>query len=157
MAQTQENKEVLISIVGTQNSGTEQDTIELITNAMMQHTDDITEIEYTEPDENGLEDTHTNIRVEKQDMVTITRTGKYGSQLILEKGRRHLNHYDTGFGQFIMGISTSSINNSLTCSSGDLTVNYTLEMNHSLISKNRFHLEIMGVTQNDEKSGKVCN
>ena len=112
----------------------------------------MTDIRYQEPDENGFEECQTHIRAIADSCVTITRSGKYASQLILEKGQRHLNHYDMGFGQLVMGVSTSRIKNTLSPAGGQLTVNYTLEMNHSLVSNNRFVLKIVEVKHDNQKS-----
>lgn len=148
MQDISKEKNIMISIKGTQFSGPSQDCIELITQGTIRQRGDGFEISYAESADSGLEDTFTNISVENQKCVTITRTGKYGSQLILEKGKRHLNHYDTGFGQFVMGVSTANIDNRLSMSGGELSVTYTLEMNHTLMSKNRFFLSIRDLPDN---------
>ena len=57
-----------------------------------------------------------------------------------------------GFGQLVMGVSTSRIHNTISPAGGELTVNYTLEMNHSLISNNRFVLKIVEVKHDTPKS-----
>ena len=145
MQETSEIKDIMLQIKGTQTSGPAQDSIELITHGTLRRSPDGFEIDYAESAENGLEDMFTKISVESQKRVTITRTGKYGSQLILEKGKRHLNHYDMGFGQFVMGVSTANIDNRLTMDGGELSVTYTLEMNHALMSRNRFHITVKDI------------
>ena len=141
---------VLVSIVGTQSNGPSQDSVEMLTEAQMEQIGEITDIRYKEPDENGFEECFTHIRAVGDSCVTITRSGKYASQLILEKGQRHLNHYDMGFGQLVMGVSTSRIENTLSIDGGGLTVDYTLEMNHSLVSNNRFVLKIVEVKHDNQ-------
>lgn len=143
---------VILSIVGTQSNGPSQDRVEVLTEASLEQLGDITDIRYKEPDDNGFENCQTHIRAIAEDCVTITRSGKYASQLILEKGQRHLNHYDMGFGQLVMGVSTSRIQNTISPVGGELTVNYTLEMNHSLVSNNRFVLKIVEVKHDNPKS-----
>ena len=143
---------VILSIVGTQSNGPTQDSVEMLTEASLEQLGDITDIRYKEPDDNGFENCLTHIRAIAENCVTITRSGKYASQLILEKGQRHLNHYDMGFGQLVMGVSTSRIQNTISPAGGELTVNYTLEMNHSLISNNRFVLKIVEVKHDNPKS-----
>lgn len=143
---------VILSIVGTQSNGPTQDSVEMMTEATFEQIGDITDIRYLEPDENGFEECQTHIRAQGESCVTITRNGKYTSQLILEKGQRHLNHYDMGFGQIVMGVSTSRIENTLSPGGGALTVQYTLEMNHSLVSNNRFVLKIMEVKHDNQES-----
>ena len=146
MQESSETKDIILKIKGTQSSGPAQDSIELITQGTMRRNGDGFEIDYEETAENGLEDTVTKIAVESQKRVTITRSGKYGSQLILEKGKRHLNHYDMGFGQFVMGVRAANIANRLTMGGGELSVTYTLEMNHALMSRNRFHITVQDIS-----------
>ena len=140
----------LVSIIGTQSNGPTQDSVEMLTEATVEQIGEITDIRYKEPDENGFEECDTHIRAIGSTCVTITRSGKYASQLILEKGQRHLNHYDMGFGQLVMGVSTSRIENTLGPDGGALTVCYTLEMNHSLMSNNRFVLKIVEVKDDNQ-------
>ena len=144
--------QVILSIVGTQSNGPSQDSVEMLTEANLEQFGNITDIRYKEPDENGFENCLTHIRAIGENCVTITRSGQYASQLILEKGQRHLNHYDMGFGQLVMGVSTSRIQNTLLPSGGELVVHYTLEMNHSLVSNNRFVLKIVEVKHDNPES-----
>ena len=142
---------VLLSIVGTQSNGPSQDSVEMLTEATFEQLGDITDIRYNESDDSGFEGCKTHIRAIGEACVTMTRSGQYASQLILEKGQRHLNHYDMGFGQLVMGVNTSKISNTLSPEGGELTVSYTLEMNHSLVSNNRFVLKILEVKHDHEE------
>ncbi len=141
---------VLVSIVGTQSNGPSQDSVEMLTDATLTIDGDTVSICYPEPDEAGFEECETCVKATGCEIVTITRTGKYSSQLILEKGQRHLNHYDMGFGQLVMGVNTTRIENTLTPSAGQLAVTYTIEMNHSLVSNNRFVLKIAEVKDDNQ-------
>ena len=38
-------------------------------------------------------------------LVSMTRFGKTSSQLIIEKGIRHLCHYETGYGSISLGVA----------------------------------------------------
>ncbi len=145
-------RKVILSLTGTQSSGPEQERIEVLCEADMRQDGSVTELVYDEPDETGLEETVTTIRAEGDKTVSITRTGKHSSQLFLEKGKRHLNHYETGYGPIVMGIHTSSIRNTLSPLGGILQAEYTLEMNHSLVSNNRFVLKIVEVKHADHQS-----
>lgn len=143
-------REVLISITGTQTIGKDKDKIELITNGTIDRINGEYVIDYTEKLEDSPGTTYTTIRA-GESKVTITRTGARNSQLLLEKGQRHLNHYDTGYGQLILGINTSKLINNLD-KNGELTADYSIEMNHELASMNSFHLKIKEITKNDTGS-----
>ena len=43
------------------------------------------------------------LKVEDDKRVTLIRSGGQRSRLVLEKGKRHLCHYDTGFGSLMVG------------------------------------------------------
>ena len=143
-------KEVLLSITGEQRMGRDKDKIELITNGYITEKNGEYIIDYDETIESGMEGTHTTICA-GDDTVTITRTGTRNSQLLLEKDKRHLNHYDTGYGQLVMGISTSKLENNIKLS-GELKVNYSIEMNHALASCNSLFLKIKEIKNHDTKS-----
>ena len=51
-----------------------------------------------------------------------------------------------GFGQFVMGVRAANIDNRLTMGGGELSVTYTLEMNHALMSRNRFHITVQDIS-----------
>ena len=146
---------VIISLTGTQLCDGTQDKVEMLSCAVMRQMGNITEISYDEPEENGFEQSRTVIRAVGTDSVSIERTGKYATHLFLEKGRRRLSHYDMTFGGMTMGVSTHSIRNSLSPAGGSLQADYTLEMNHSLVSNNRFLLKIVEVKNDNEKSEKL--
>ncbi len=143
-------KEVLLSITGEQRMGRDKDKVELITNGYITEKNGEYIIDYDETIESGMAGTHTCICA-GSNTVTITRTGSRNSQLLLEKDKRHLNHYDTGYGQLVMGINTSRIENNIK-DSGELKVNYSIEMNHVLASCNSFFLKIKEVKNHDSKS-----
>ncbi len=147
-------QDVMLSITGIQDTGGDKDKIELITNGTLQKSGNEYIIDYEETIETGMEDTHTRISASAEKVI-ITRSGSRSSQLLLEKGKRHLNHYDTGYGQIVMGISTSKIDNTIALN-GELRVAYSIEMNHTLASKNSFFLKIKEVQKNGSKSS-VCN
>lgn len=137
-------KSVLITIKGTQNSFEEKhgETIEFITNGEYHCRAGNNYIIYNETEITGLPGVLTTVKVEGDNRVTITRSGKYKSQLILEKGKRHLCHYATDFGDIIMGINTENIISTLNNSGGEISAQYSLELNHAYASDNTFKISI---------------
>lgn len=137
-------KEVLISIKGTVISeGAAPDQIELITSGRYYNRDGNYFISYKETEGTGLKDVFTTtLKVEGEDCVTLTRRGSPGTRLILERGRRHLCHYDTGYGQLMVGVSGCHIRSKLDDSGGELSFNYTLDVNSSMISQNEVNISI---------------
>ena len=73
---------------------------------------------------------------------TLIRSGGQRSRLVLEKGKRHLCHYDTGFGSLMVGVFAQSIHSDLTDSGGTLDVSYSLDINSGLNSMNSIFVDV---------------
>ena len=59
------------------------------------------------------------------------------SQLIIEKGIRHLCHYETGYGSISLGVAADVIEHNLLPDGGELQFSYTLDSGaETLISRN---------------------
>ena len=80
-------KDVLITLVGTQNNDGEKDKIELITEGSMYKKGDAYYITYKESELTGMDGTTTTVKVQDK-KVTILRFGTNNTQLIFEKGRK---------------------------------------------------------------------
>ena len=69
--------------------------------------------------------------------VVMTRFGKVPSQLVIEKGVRHICHYETGFGSVSLGVAADVIELDLTDAGGRLQFSYTLDSGgENFISRN---------------------
>jgi uncharacterized beta-barrel protein YwiB (DUF1934 family) len=80
--------------------------------------------------------------VERDDKVTVERSGNAISQLIVQKGVRHQCRYDIGYGDMTIGVSGSSIYSSLTDTGGNLAFRYSLDINSLLASENEMYIHI---------------
>ena len=133
--------DVLISITGTQTAGDEKDTIELTTTGRMESLPDGYLLTYDESTSTGMEGVVTSMRV-KDAEVTLKRSGAMNSLLILEKGRRHICSYDTGYGQLTMGVYTKELHNRLSEKGGELDFHYTLDINSGMASSHAVHVQV---------------
>ena len=87
----------LITIKGTMEQRGDTDTVELMTRGSLVHKDGAYYIVYKETETTGYEGCTTTVKVaEDARKVSMLRFGKQSSQLIIEKGTRHLCHYETG-------------------------------------------------------------
>lgn len=123
---------VRISITGTQHMGEEQDTVELTTEGCMERTPKGFSLQYDET-VTGMEGVSTVMRVSDA-IVELERTGAMNSLLTLEKGKRHMSSYDTGYGSLMMGVYTSELHNGLSENGGELRFRYTLDINAGVAS-----------------------
>ena len=133
--------DVLISIVGVQQLDGDSDTIELTTDGTLEPTADGYRLRYEETSVTGLEGAMTTLHI-APGQVMLERSGSLTSLLVLEKGKRHLCHYDTGFGSLMVGVFAQSIHSDLTDSGGTLDVSYSLDINSGLNSMNSIFVDV---------------
>lgn len=129
----------LITVKGTMEQGHgDRDSAELMTRGALVRKEGAYYIIYRESEATGYEGCTTTVRVaDSARLVTMTRFGKMPSQLIIEKGTRHLCHYETGYGSVSLGVSADEIENKLTPEGGSLRFSYTLDSGaEEFISRN---------------------
>lgn len=135
-------KDVLIEIKGTYRQDGEEDSIELFTTGCYYKRNGHYYIAYDESEATGFEGTHTVLKVEDNDRVTLLRSGKAKSQLIVERGVRHQCHYDTGYGPMTIGVSGDRIVSQLSDDGGNLDFAYSLDVNTLLASENSVSIHV---------------
>ena len=136
-------KDVMIFIKGTQNVDGEEDSIELLTKGCYYKRNGSYYLSYEEMEEEDTEPTiKTLLKVEGAKCVTLTRSGKRRSQLIIESGERHQCHYDNGFCDWIMGIQGTEIKNGLEDNGGILNFKYSMDINAMLASENEANIVV---------------
>lgn len=77
--------------------------------------------------------------------ATILRFGQseQGTQLLVEKGRRNLCHYETGFGSMTLGVTADGIACDLSEKGGTASVSYLLDANSAeLISRTSLEITV---------------
>ena len=110
----------LITIKGTMEQNGENDTVELMTRGNFVQRGNSYYIVYAETEATGY--------------AGCTKTS---SQLIIEKGIRHLCHYETGYGSISLGVAADVIEHNLLPDGGELQFSYTLDSGaETLISRN---------------------
>ena len=137
-------KDICLTIKSTQTIVTESETTELFTNGTMLLGKDKDKIRlrYDESEATGFDGCSVDIDLQGSELVTITRRGRAPSSLIIEKGRKHHCHYGTEFGEFMVGITTDEINNSITKDGGELYLKYTIDINSGLLSENEMTITV---------------
>ena len=147
----------LISIVGRQDYGGEAGEIRLKTLGSYRERAGCRYISYQEYDAEAQLAQTTVLKVEADRCVTLMRGGAGRTRLILEKGRRHLCQYSTGYGDLMVGVFTSSIRSTLGDAGGELEVVYTLDINADLYSLNQIQITVKEAEQNDVETGTTGN
>lgn len=136
-------KDVLIYIKGTQNIDGEKDSIEMTTTGRYYKKRDARYISYKEMEEDDTDFTiKTLLKVEGNKCVTMTRSGKHRSQLVIENGERHQCYYNNGIADWTMGIEGYEIENDLQDNGGILNFKYSMDINAMLASEHEVNIVV---------------
>ncbi len=123
-------KNAEIKVVGSQLSNGEKNTIEINTTGICEETENGIKLIYEENlDEDAAVETTFSVR---GSLVNIKRTGDFESNMIIQHGKRHHCHYRTPYGDMFMG----TYGEELSVKNGNIRLEYTLDLNSSLISRN---------------------
>lgn len=119
------------------------ESIELITRGFFARKDDNFFISYKESETTGYEGCTTTVKISSDARrVTMMRLGPASSQLVIEKGTRHICHYETGVGSMSLGVAADEIVQNLNDQGGEATFSYTLDSESQLLSRNQVHLTV---------------
>ena len=123
------DKNVIVSLIGLQiNEGMEPDIMELVTEGTYKKRGDAHYISYQESESTGMEGTTTTIKA-SGDILTLIRFGSVNSQFIFQQGKRHLSHYDTGYGSFTVGITANNVEIDIGEHCGNIRLGYEMSIN----------------------------
>ena len=129
-------EDYLITIRGVMEQGGEQDSVQLMTRGSFMKRNNNFFITYHETAATGYKGCVTTVKVEGASKVSMLRFGPAPSQLVIEKGCRHVCHYDTGEGALSLGVSADEIHSRLTSRGGNLKFSYMLDVDAESISRN---------------------
>lgn len=133
----------MIYIKGIRDIDGDKDTIELYTKGRYYRRNGMYFLSYDEMEEDDVEPTiKTILKVDGTKCVTMTKSGKRKSQLIIENGERHQCHYDNGYDDWIMGIEGSGIENCLKDNGGVLNFKYSMDINTMLTSEHEINIVV---------------
>ncbi len=96
---------------------------------------------YEESELTGFEDTTTTIKV-SDDVVCMTRKGKYNSRMEFRLGEKCLCSYNTPFGVIPVGVNPISVENNLSENGGNLAIEYILDIDNNDYLINRLKLTV---------------
>ena len=132
----------MLSIRGRQAyQDQEPDVIELVTEGIMEKTDDGWSISYEESDLTGLGGVTTTFLVEP-DKITLSRIGKLNSQMIFQEGQTHDSLYQADFGALMISVTATKIFGDITPQGGVIDLVYRIEIEQSAMGTIDYHLDI---------------
>ena len=140
------SRDVLITLRGTQVSGEENpETVELMTRGIMTGRNGKYAISYEETELTGTPGVTTTFLVFNPRRIVLTRDGAIRSRMVFEKDVKHEALYDLGFGSLLVGIYAKEISADLTEEGGSIFIDYTVEIEQQISSRNTYRLEISPV------------
>lgn len=141
-------KDVVITIKSIQNYGfAEEETLEFTSDGYYMAEDNTVCINYTESEVTGLEGTRTSIVV-MPDKVAVDRDGLITSRMIFAEGEKTQFQYNTPYGAATLGIDTRKIERNFDENGGELELVYVLDMEHAVVTKNKFHITVKQMGEN---------
>ena len=100
-----ENIKVKITTIQTIDEAGNEDVMELVTEAVMETTDDCIIINYDESSITETENTKTRLKIFKNKMM-LTKVGNLSSKMDFEKNKSYSNLYSTPYGAFDLNFKT---------------------------------------------------
>ena len=133
---------VMLSILGRQTyMGQDPDTVELVTEGVLEDQGNSWILSYEESDLTGMSGVTTTFIVE-QDKVTLKRTGKLNSQMVFQEGVTHESLYQVEFGALMIYVCASRVMADICHDGGMIDLVYAIELEQSAAGTIDYHLDI---------------
>lgn len=127
-------KEVVIKIVDRHEMDGDSDGLETTLLGKFDGKKDNYVLSYTENGE--LEGCRVTLKVENGDTVTMTRSGMFETELIIQRGERHNCSYSTPAGNLMLGVFAKRVESEMDENGGKLEFDYTLDLGAGVVSEN---------------------
>ena len=134
-------KDVIISVTGIQHGKDGPDSMQLVTAGQYGVDSDQIRMTWVESELTGLEGTRTCVTVQPNSVV-VTREGELNTVMEFEEGRKSYFLYETPFGSATMGLNTRRIRNRLGMHGGDMEIEYTVDVDQTIVGRNRFYIQV---------------
>ena len=138
-------KDVIIDINSRFNlEEEEEDQLQFTTDGFYLLEGDTACISYFETEVTGMEGTRTSLFV-MPDQVVVDREGTVTSRMVFKEGLKSAFQYATPFGNANMGIDTRRIAQSMGEAGGRVEIDYVVNMEHMVASRNKFEITVQEI------------
>ena len=135
-------KAVLLSIQGQQNySEQEPETVELVTEGVLEQCGEGWKLTYEESDLTGLKGVTTTFQVEPG-QVTLSRKGPLNSQMVFREGVFHESLYQMEFGALMITVCANKVQYDINEDGGVIDLGYAIEIEQTTAGYITYHLDI---------------
>jgi len=133
---------VILSIKGVQHyQEQEPETIELVTEGVLEPTDKGWSLTYEESELTGLAGVTTNFQVEPG-CVTLSRQGPLSSTMVFREGVIHESLYRMEFGALLVTVCANRVRYELSNAGGTIDLTYAIEIEQAAAGYIEYHLTI---------------
>lgn len=119
----------------------DEDYLDFSTDGLYTYDGEVGCLSYLETEVTGLEGTRTSVIV-MPDQVVVDRDGLITSRMIFKEKEKSSFLYSTPYGTATMNINTRRISHSLDEHGGEVEIDYVVDMEHAVITRNKFQLKI---------------
>ena len=134
--------EVMLSLRGQQSyAGQEPETIELVTEGILEKKGSTWHLQYQESALTGLDGVTTTFVVEPK-KITLERTGKLNSQMVFQENVAHDSLYQMEFGALMLSVCATKVTAYLSENGGTIDLVYSIEIEQNAAGIIVYHLEI---------------
>ena len=135
-------REVLLTIRGQQTySDQEPETVELVTEGVLESIENGWKLTYEESDLTGLKGVTTTFQVEPG-KVTLSRKGPLNSQMVFQEGVFHESLYQMEFGALMLTVCANKVSYDITENGGTIDLLYSIEIENTAAGHIEYHLDI---------------
>lgn len=137
-------QDVIISMKTVQNCDEEENssTLDFMTDGLYSFIDNVGCLSYEETEVTGMPGTRTSVII-MPDRIVVDRDGSITSRMEFKEGEKSSFIYKTPFGNATMGINTRHIKHSFDENGGNAEIEYVLDMQHTVFSKNKFTINVV--------------
>lgn len=144
-------KDVVISIHTVQSCDMDdEDFVDFTTDGLYTYDGEVGCLTYLESEVTGMEGTRTSVIV-MPDQVVVDRDGLITSRMIFKEGERSAFLYNTPYGTATLNINTRRIRRNVGENGGNVEIDYVVDMDHAVVTRNRFQLKVTEQKQMGEQ------
>ena len=135
-------RNVMLSIKGIQHyEQQEQETIELVTEGILEPTEKGWSLSYEESELTGLAGVNTTFLLEPG-CITLSRTGKLTSTMVFEEGVIHESLYRMEFGALLLTVCANKVRYDLCQQGGTVDLSYAIEIEQTAAVFIDYHMNV---------------
>ena len=139
--ETNMKKKCTVKLTDIQIEEGERQAVEITTQGVYEWTSEGYSLRFEELFDEGVR-SMTTIRSDRDGCVTVIHRGDITTELTVEMGKRHNCHYNTPYGELLIGIDAIEIADELTENGGTLKMIYSIDYYAAVAATKEITVEI---------------